>query len=117
MVGAAGRGDTYGPIYQELERQMHGLVRLAVSGTCRSAIDEQSRARLNKFYLNIRRRISDLDIDIDAVMATWPPRILGSVAQRWKPDNKPVFRPFALEVFRAGHHRNKRRQRSRGLIH
>ncbi len=105
VVGAAGRGARYGPIYQELGRQMHGLHHLEVSGTCRSYIDQQSQELLNAFYLNTRKRIRDLGVDIEKIMTAWPPRIAGSVMQRWKPDNRVVFRPFALEVFRAGHHR------------
>jgi SAM-dependent methyltransferase len=112
VVGTQRRGETYGPIHRELDRQMHGLTHLDVSGIGYSDIDERSQAMLNAFYLKIRDRISDLGIDIDAAMTAWPNGIPRLVAQRWKPSNRPVFPPFMLEAFRAAHHR-KTGQRSR----
>jgi hypothetical protein len=115
VVGSAGHGATYGPIYKELGRQMRGLHHLGISGTYRSDIDERSQVRINAFYLNIRQRISDLGINISEVMACWPPGIEKLVAQRWRPDNKTVLPPFTVEVFRAEHSRmgNQSRRRQR----
>ena len=113
VIGASRRGDTYGPIYQELGRQMHGLVHLELSDTVRSGIDERSQERLNAFYLNIHKRISALGVNTRRNRGCLAPSCSRFVAPRWEPDNKPVFRLFALEVFRAGHHRKKSRQRHR----
>jgi hypothetical protein len=110
VVGTQRRGERYGPIHHDLDRQMSGLVHLDVSGIGHSEIDKQSQARLNEFYLKVRDRINDLGIDIDATMAAWPTGIPNLVAQRWKPSNEPVFPSFTLEAFRGAHHRKRSRR-------
>jgi hypothetical protein len=120
VVGYAGRGVTYDPIYKELGRQMAGLQRLEISDTYCSGVDEQTQTRLNTFYLNIRQRIIDLDVNIGEVMTQWrPPGIEKLVAQRWRPHNKVILPSFTLEVFRSRHHRmgNQSRRRQRLGIH
>ena len=113
VIGSAGRGATYGPIYKELGRQMSGLHHLEVSGTCRSDIDEQSQILLNAFYISIRERINDLGVNITQIMEDCPSGIPSLVTQRWRPDNKTVLPPFTLEVFRAEHHRMGNQSRRR----
>ncbi|HUC27838.1 MAG TPA: hypothetical protein VMA73_34510 [Streptosporangiaceae bacterium] len=110
VVGAARTGGKYGPIYQELERQMSGLAHLEIPEPPVSVFDEESQEQLNKLYRSIQGRLVELGVDPDAAMASWSSGIRDFVVQRWKPDNKPVIPRFRLEVFRAGHRPKKRRR-------
>lgn len=110
VVGAARRAGRFGPIYQELRRQMGGLHHLQLSGIYRPRVDELSQDRLKAFNLSIQQRLTDLGVDIVKEMADWPSGIPGFVLQRWRADNRVVLPRYTLEVFRARHHpmRNRR---------
>jgi hypothetical protein len=91
VVGSGRRGARYGPIYQELRRQLGGLHHLRASGAYRPRVDEESESQLRTFNLNIRQRLTDLGADVDRAMSDWPTGIPRLVLQRWKPDNRVVL--------------------------